>query len=75
MSFTLVGLIGIAIGIGIEIKKNYHTNMFDPDSDSDIEKRFEKHQTSENMNLLLREPTPFVDKSDMENLFAYGTFD
>jgi hypothetical protein len=30
--------------------------MFDPDSDSDSEKRFEKHQTPENMNLLLREP-------------------
>jgi hypothetical protein len=43
MSLTIVVLIGIeiAIGIAIEIEKNYHTGMFDPDP----EKIFEKQQT------------------------------
>jgi hypothetical protein len=50
MSLTQVVLIGIEIGIAIEIEKNYHTGMFDPDP----EKRFEKHQTLKLMTLNLK---------------------
>jgi hypothetical protein len=41
----------IGIEIAIEIEKNYHTGTFDPDPDSDPEKRFEKHQTHRLMTL------------------------
>jgi hypothetical protein len=54
MSLTYTGLIGIeiAIGIAIETEENYDTSMFDPDPDSDPEKRFEKHQTLQLMTLI-----------------------
>jgi hypothetical protein len=55
ISLAKVVLIGIeiAIGIAIEIEKNCHASMFNPDPDSDPEKMFEKHQTLKLMTLNL----------------------